>query len=78
MDAYADNMSSASASEDLTNNLAVTEFEEHKYYLNDSMLRTLGAAGISMKREVEKNEMRRRASEFDGTSATFSFVLRSR
>jgi hypothetical protein len=53
-------------------------FCKQKYYLNDNILRTLGAAGISINRDVAKNEMRRLASKFDGISATCSFVLSKR
>jgi hypothetical protein len=52
--------------------------ERRRDYLNDNMLRTLGAAGISINIDVAKKEMRRLASKFDGISTTFSFVLSRR
>lgn len=44
-------------------------------HLNDSMLRTFGALGISMNREVAKNEMRLRASKFAGMSIAESLTV---
>lgn len=45
--------------------------------LKDNILRTFGARGISMKREVEKNEIRLRASRLEGTSRALSLTVRS-
>lgn len=45
--------------------------------LKDNILRTFGALGISMKREVEKNEIRLRASRLEGTSRALSLTVRS-
>lgn len=44
-------------------------------YLNDNILRTLGATGMSMNREVAKKEMRCRASKLVGISIAFSLVV---
>lgn len=48
------------------------------FYLNDNILRTLGALGISMKREVAKNDIRLRASMFAGTSNALSLMVSSK
>lgn len=48
---------------------------EHIIDLNDSILRTLGASGISANREVAKNDMRLRASKFAGTSIAVSLIV---
>lgn len=42
---------------------------------NDSILRTLGANGMSINKELEKKEMRLLASRFDGTSIADSFTV---
>lgn len=47
-------------------------------YENESMLRTLGAAGISINNELEKKEIRLLASKLDGTSIADSFVVSNR
>lgn len=39
------------------------------------MLRTLGAEGMSINKELEKKEMRLLASKFDGTSIADSFTV---
>lgn len=46
--------------------------------LNDSILRTRGASGMSMNKEFEKNAILRRASRFVGTSIADSFTVRRR
>lgn len=46
-----------------------------KANLNDIILRTFGASGISMKSEVAKKEMRRRASKFSGMSIALSLTV---
>lgn len=45
--------------------------------LNDSIFRTLGAAGIFIKREVAKKERRLLASKFAGISIALSFTVSS-
>lgn len=42
---------------------------------NDNILRTLGAAGMSMNKELEKKEMRLLASKFEGTSIADSLTV---
>ena len=49
-----------------------------KAYENDSMLRTFGAAGISMNNEFEKKEIRLLASKLEGTSIADSLVVSNR
>lgn len=49
--------------------------KRRKHHLNDSMLRTFGALGIFMNREVEKNDMRLLASKFAGISIAVSFTV---
>lgn len=49
-----------------------------KAYENESILRTLGAVGISIYSELEKKEMRLFASKLDGTSIADSFVVSSK
>ena len=49
-----------------------------KAYENESILRTLGAAGISINKEFEKKEIRLLASKLDGTSIADSFVVSNR
>lgn len=49
-----------------------------KAYENDSMLRTLGAAGMSMNKEFEKKEIRLLASKLEGTSIADSLVVSKR
>lgn len=46
--------------------------------LNESILRTRGARGISMNNEFEKNAILLRTSLFVGTSMADSFTVRSR
>lgn len=46
--------------------------------LNDIIFRTLGALGISMKREVAKNDIRLRASKFAGMSVAVSSTVSSK
>jgi hypothetical protein len=46
--------------------------------LNESILRTLGARGMSMNREFVKNAILRRASRFVGTSIADSFTVNRR
>ena len=43
--------------------------------LKDIIMRTLGASGISMKSEVAKKDMRRRASKFSGMSIALSLTV---
>jgi hypothetical protein len=52
-----------------------TKMEENKFDLNDSIFRTLGALGISIKREVAKKEIRLRASKFAGISIAVSLTV---
>lgn len=47
-------------------------------YLKDSMLRTLGAGGIFINKELAKKVMRRRASKFIGTLIADSFTVKSK
>ena len=47
-------------------------------YLNESILRTLGALGISINKEFVKNAMRRHASKFTGTSIVDSLTVSSK
>lgn len=47
-------------------------------YLKDSMLRTLGALGIVINKELAKKVMRRRASKFIGTLIADSFTVKSK
>lgn len=47
-------------------------------YEKESMLRILGASGISMNNEFEKNVRRLRASKFDGTSIADSLTVSKR
>lgn len=44
-------------------------------HLNDSILRTFGALGMVMNREVAKNDMRLRASKLVGMSKTVSLAV---
>lgn len=44
-------------------------------YQNGIILCTFGASGISVNREVAKNDMRLRASKFEGTSIAVSFTV---
>lgn len=46
--------------------------------LKDSMLRTFGARGISMNREVAKNDIRLLASRFEGISMAASLIVSSK
>lgn len=46
--------------------------------LNESILRTLGARGMSMNKEFEKNAILLRASRFVGTSMADSFTVNRR
>lgn len=46
--------------------------------LNESILRTLGARGMSMNREFVKNAILRRASRLVGTSIADSFTVKRR
>ena len=46
--------------------------------LNESILRTRGARGISMNNELVKNETLLRTSLFVGTSTADSFTVKSR
>lgn len=50
----------------------------NKLHLNESILRTRGARGISMNSEFVKNVILRRASRFVGTSIADSFTVRRR
>lgn len=49
-----------------------------KTYEKESILRTLGADGISINNEFEKNDIRLRASKLDGTSMADSFTVSSK
>lgn len=44
-------------------------------YQNGIILCTFGASGISVNREVAKNDMRLRASKFAGTSIAVSLTV---
>lgn len=46
-----------------------------KTYEKESILRTLGAEGMSINNEFEKNEMRRLASKLVGTSIADSLTV---
>lgn len=61
-----------------TNMIQLKQTEVQISDLNDSIFRTLGAAGIFIKREVAKKEMRLRASKFAGTSIALSFTVSSK
>ena len=52
-----------------------TKLKINKFDLNDSIFCTSGALGISIKREVAKNEMRLRASKFAGMSIAVSLTV---
>lgn len=54
------------------------QMNRKKAYEKESMLRTLGASGISINNEFEKKEMRLLASKLDGTSIADSFVVSNR
>jgi len=54
------------------------ERERERAYEKESILRTLGAKGISINNEFEKNEIRLLASKLDGTSMADSFVVSSK
>lgn len=43
-------------------------------HLNDNIFRTFGAVGISIKREVAKNEIRLRASRLEGIYIALSLT----
>lgn len=47
-------------------------------YENESILRTLGAEGMSINNELEKKDIRLLASKFDGTSIADSFTVSSK
>lgn len=47
----------------------------HKTYEKESILRTLGADGMSINNELEKKDIRLLASKFDGTSMADSFTV---
>lgn len=47
-------------------------------YEKESILRTLGASGMSINNEFEKKEIRLLASKLDGTSMADSFVVSNR
>lgn len=47
-------------------------------HLNESILRTRGARGISINKELVKNEILLRASRFVGTSMADSFTVKRR
>ena len=49
-----------------------------KTYEKESILRTLGATGMSINNEFEKKEIRLLASRFDGTSIADSFTVSKR
>ena len=49
-----------------------------KNHLSESILRTCGAVGMFMNREVEKNDMRLRASKLVGTSIALSLTVSSK
>lgn len=50
----------------------------NKFDLNDSIFRTLGALGISINREVAKNDIRLLASKFAGMSIAASLTVSSK
>lgn len=47
----------------------------HRTHEKESILRILGAEGMSINKELEKKEMRLLASRFDGTSIADSFTV---
>jgi len=47
-------------------------------YENESILRTIGASGMSINNEFEKKQRRLLASKLDGTSIAHSFVVSSK
>lgn len=49
-----------------------------KIYQKESILRTLGAVGMSINNEFEKKDMRLLASKLDGTSIADSFTVSNR
>ena len=53
-------------------------YGKYKSDLNESILRTRGARGISMNNEFVKNAILLRASRFVGTSRADSFTVKSR
>jgi hypothetical protein len=50
----------------------------NKPYEKESILRTLGAVGMSINSEFEKKDIRLLASKLDGTSIADSFVVSKR
>lgn len=52
-----------------------TEKCRRKKHLNDNILRTFGALGMSIKREVAKNDIRLLASRFDGIYIAVSLTV---
>ena len=56
-------------------NVPKTKMGDNKFDLNESIFRTLGALGISIKREVAKNEIRLLAAKFEGMSIAVSLMV---
>lgn len=59
-------------------NTKIKNFRLKKTYEKESIFRTLGAGGMSINNELEKKEIRLRASKLDGTSIADSFSLSNR
>lgn len=49
--------------------------DKKRTHLNDNILRTFGALGMFIKREVAKNEIRLRASKFEGIYIALSLTV---
>lgn len=56
----------------------IVHLTKHELYLNESILRTGGARGISMNKEFVKNDILRRASRLVGTSMADSLTVKSK
>jgi len=61
-------------------NIKKKELEQKygKTYENDNMLRTFGALGIAINKELAKKVIRLLASRLDGTSIADSFTVNNR
>lgn len=58
--------------------LSSSKVQQCKTHEKESMLRTLGAEGMSMNNELEKKDIRLLASKFDGTSIADSVTVSNR
>ena len=63
---------------EMKNTIKIENFRLKKTYEKESIFRTLGAGGMSINNELEKKEIRLRASKLDGTSIADSFSLSNR